>query len=251
VSTTVPAQPITPVSRSNVAATGRQGAASYGLAITVVLIVSRFSCSWLIGSHAAHLMRTNQFALSHFYLDYSDVGLSIVILVELLLAYLILHPSPSQEGDGRRNDSPLTKVLIVAIGISLSALAVLFTPIQLQPFMLANLVIDNLIFSPKILIPTALVIALPFLAEVVFRRIVLSAWRMKIGTPLAILATSVAFALSWPLTGAPSALCIGLTSGLLFVRSQSIFPAVFANFLATLSCIALLVWRVIAGGYSH
>ncbi len=194
---------------------------------------------------------TKQFALSHFYLEYSDIGLSIVILVEFLLAYLILRPRPSQEDDALRNDSPLTKALIAAIGISLSALAVLFTPIQLQPFMLANLVIDNLMFSLKVLIPIALVIALPILSEIVFRRIVLSAWRMKIGTPLAILATSVAFALTWPLAGVPSALCIGLTSGLLFVRSQSIFPAVLSNLLATLSCIALLVWRVIAGGNSH
>lgn len=218
----------------------------------LVLVASRFSYSWLMGSYAAHLMRTNQFALSHFYVEYSDIGLSIVILVELLFVYLTLRPSlSSQKGDVRQNDSPFTGILIAALGISFSVLALLFTPIPLQPFMLANLIIDDLMFSPKILIPTALVIALPVFGEIVFRRIVLSAWRVKMGTVSAILATSVVFALSWPLTAVPSAFCIGLMSGVLFARSQSVFPAVLANFLATLSCIAVLVWRLIAGGYTH
>jgi hypothetical protein len=63
----------------------------------------------------------------------------------------------------------------------------------------------------------------------------------------AMLATSLVFAISWPLTGAPSAFFIGLTAGVLFSRSHRIWPGTLANLLATLSCIGVLVWHLIAG----
>jgi membrane protease YdiL (CAAX protease family) len=228
-------------------------ATSYGVAIAIalVLVVSRFSYSLLLGRYVAHLMRINQFALSHFYLDYSDLGLSIIIFIELLFVCLILHPrtSPHESDTLRvRNKLVSTNILIAALGISLSVVAVPLTPILLQPFMLADLIVDNLLFSPKLLIPATLVIVLPLVGEIVFLRVILSAWCAKMGIVPAILAASLVFALSWPLTAAPSAFCIGLMSGVLFVRSKSIFPAVLANFLATLSCIAMLVWQAIARG---
>lgn len=237
---------------TTVTATNQPKRASHGFAIALALVASHFFYSFLMGGYVANLMRTNQFGLSDFYLDYSDVGLSIVILVELLVVCLIVRPSVSSNGSEPRtapNNSTSTNIMIAALGIGLSLVAVLVTPMQLQPFMLADLIVNNALFSPKILIPIALVTLLPFLGELVFRRIILSAWQAKIGILPAVLATSLVFALSWPLTGAFSAFCIGLASGLLFVRSQSILLSVLANFLATVSCIAVLVWRMVTSGW--
>lgn len=216
-----------------------------------ILVVSRFSYAAFMSVYQAHLIQTNQFALSHFYLDYSDVGASTIILTELILICLILRPKSEPEENDRptvRTGLLVQNATLTALGIGFGVLLVPFTPARLQPFELAHLIVDNLLLSPKLLIPLVLLVALAWTGEIVFRRIMFSAWRGTMGNAQIILASSLVFAMSWPLTGAPSAFIIGLTAGILYTRTKRIWPGILATLLATLLCIGVLVWGLMTRG---
>src|SRR5215472_3688666 len=224
----------------------------YASAIALVVVVSRLSYSVLMGEYVSRLISARQFRLSHFSLDNSDVVMSIILLAELLFAFLLLRSRidsrvndalPLQDGSLRLNIS------VAVLGIVLSILAIPFTPIALQPFMLADLILDNLLFSRKLVIPAVLLILLPLLAEVVFQKIILTEWHAKMGTIPAVLATSSVFALSWTLTSGPSALFIGLAALFVSSRSKSIWPGFLIIRFGTVSCIGVLVWQAIVRGH--
>ena len=194
-------------------------------------------------------MLSDRMRLAHFYLDYSDVGAAILLLFELLIATLILRPKMAQKNEDTARDGSLYgSVFIAVLGIGLSLITIPFTPKVFQPLALLMLVTDNLLFSAKLLIPLALLVALSFLAAAVFGRMMIPAWSTKIGTITAVLAASLVFAVSWPLTSAPSAFFIGLASVLLSVRERTVFSGVLTNILGTCLCIAALIWRALAHG---
>jgi membrane protease YdiL (CAAX protease family) len=237
---------------ASVSAGRHKPTACRGLIVASVLVVSRLSYFFLNSMYQAHLLRNRQFALADFYLFYSDVGASLLILTELLLFYLILRPRAYSE----HKERPIVPrsllwqcVVVTALGTGLSLLLVRFTPMLLEPFELAHLIVDTLLFSPKLFLLVALLLALVFLGEIVFRDIMFSVWREKIGTVPALLACSLVFAVSWPLTGALSAFFIGLTAGVLFSRTNRIWPGILANLVATLACIGVLIWRLVTGGH--
>src|SRR5262249_14692166 len=150
-----------------------EGIAWRGVTLAGALLLSRLLYSTLMAEHVVRLMRTNQFVRSHFYLDYADIGWSLVILFELLLGLAIFRPVlfSGARNEGIASGRLSMNVLIAFAGITLSALVIPFTPRVLQPIVLVQLITDNLFFSQKLLIPALLIILLPPVAEIAFRNL--------------------------------------------------------------------------------
>jgi membrane protease YdiL (CAAX protease family) len=219
--------------------------------IVSILIFSHLLYLALAGPYAIRLWRSGKASSATFVLEYSDIGASLLILGEVVIILMIFHRrafSPSR-GPTPPVANVLPFIIIVSIaGILLSVIATFLTPLILQPISLVSVIFQHLPYSSMLLWPLGLLLTLPAFAEILFRKIICPSWSGKFGTPLAIVTTSVAFAIIWPLSSPPSAFIIGLTTALLYSRSERIMPSILVSTLANLLCAGALVWQAIVRG---
>ncbi|MGH9533525.1 MAG: lysostaphin resistance A-like protein [Terriglobales bacterium] len=83
--------------------------------------------------------------------------------------------------------------------------------------------------------------ALPLASEVVFRGIILRTLRGCAGAPAAVVASTVLFAVWWPVLGWYGSAVLGLVSAVLYIRTRGILASVVANSICTVGSAAIVV----------
>lgn len=86
-----------------------------------------------------------------------------------------------------------------------------------------------------------LAVALPLASEVVFRGIILRTLRVCAGAPAAVVASTVLFAVWWPVLGWYGSAVLGLVSALLYIRTRGILASVVANSVCTVGSAIIVV----------
>ena len=91
-----------------------------------------------------------------------------------------------------------------------------------------------------------LILAVPLSTEVVFRGIIFKTLLKHTTPAAAVIASSVLFAFVWPLFGVVVAFMLGLSNALLYYRSRSLLPPIFANAVLSTSLSIALIWQKLA-----
>lgn len=93
----------------------------------------------------------------------------------------------------------------------------------------------------SILMVLLLGVALPIASEVVFRGIVLRSFAYFVSVPAAVVASTLLFALWWPVMNWYGSVVLGVISAILYVRTRTLTASVVANSVVSLGSAALIL----------
>jgi membrane protease YdiL (CAAX protease family) len=192
------------------------------------------------------LVRTKQVANFQKCLKYVELGDGLVLGAALAVVLLMVNAHPS-----RGNDKNVSLVMPCVCGVVAGLLVPLFSlPITIkasEPLGLVDLYVNILTHPVLAVVSFFTSIILAFMVEKVFRGLIFSASKERLGLGAAILATSAVTALCWPFTDVLTAFLLGIVACLLFEWTACLWPGVLAFIVGTASCISILSWRALSG----
>jgi membrane protease YdiL (CAAX protease family) len=86
-----------------------------------------------------------------------------------------------------------------------------------------------------------LALALPIVTEVVFRGIVLRSLARIVSVPASVVASTMLFALWYPVLGWYGSVALGVISAILYVRTRTLTASIVANSVLTVGSAAIII----------
>jgi membrane protease YdiL (CAAX protease family) len=200
-------------------------------------------------------IRELQFPISFFSTGEIPAGIylqfmpPLFVFIELLVMIWIYWPfEPQPEPTAGPQNRNFLRLILVGAGAGLG-LFIVFVPLLLRTrpdVGLVSLILDYSRSSPTYVAVGLIGIALPLVAETVFKRIVLKTLLKHMPFLWSLLITSVAFALVWPVFhGYWLALGLGAVTGMLYYRYCFMTPPIIAHITFTSAVFGFLALRVL------
>ena len=167
-------------------------------------------------------------------------ALSFALLLAVVVAYWPVAPAPYVAIASRQTIWSLVKGVGIGILVGSGCFLVTLPLIRYAPFLLlfdaqiATCATCASVLGSAVL----LVVGLPVVVEIVFRRITLETMRLHAGFMASVAVSCGLASFLWPVFGWPTTCIFGVGSCLLFERSRSLTPSIAAN--VTLSSLAVL-----------
>jgi membrane protease YdiL (CAAX protease family) len=181
---------------------------------------------------------------------YPAIAYSVFILLGgISIAYY--EQSSSLFRQGRSHFTAKNVFWGLASGVGFLLIAVLLagrTPaVSLESYAAAGAMLPSAMWPAGILLALVVFVALPILAEVVFRGIAFGTLSSYTTTPAAAIISAVLFYFLWPLFSPAVTILFGLTMPILYHKTKSLVPTIIANCVVTCSGFAF----VVIGLYKH
>ncbi len=217
------------------------------LLVALTFLALRVLYSRVAFGFLVNLARTKQIARFDQYLNYSDLGGSLVFGTGLAIALFLVGANPAKAQPGRARLST-AGVLAVGSGLLIPFLSLPITLKASEPLGMVELFVNSFTRPAPIIISALLLVALGFMSERLFRGFIFSSWRERYGLVAASLAASLASALCWPMTDVVTAFLLAMVACFLFEWTGRLWPGAVTYIVGTASCISILTWIALTRG---
>lgn len=175
---------------------------------------------------------------------YEGVAKCLFLLIELTLILVLFG---SVKGGRSSLKSCFRKV--PTREIILAILAAIATTLISLPFLLklnaysgfVSLLTSRFFSLQSFLLLILIVVMLPIATELVYRAVIFRGLADGTTATSAVIVSSFVFASTWPVYTPAVGTALGVTTALLFKRSQSLVPSLVANVLVSLLCLVILM----------
>lgn len=200
-----------------------------------------------------YLDRVGEIKTWNLVVHYSDTAAGLLLVLEMIIAAAVFGiPQQRMQFEALKRllvPTSLKSVLWgaasgVAVGVAILPLMLIFD----QHVQFPRLLLDDPMSSQTLLLICLLGLLIPIATEIVFRGIVLDVLMRRTNAAVAIVVSSLLFALVWVPLDAGAGFLLGLACALLYRRFNSLVPSISCSSVATLFATTILFCRLLFRG---